>query len=46
MLVFADVLEHKNKLLFYNHKVKWVRPYTQIHKAEGTNIKFDYNSNP
>ena len=46
MLVFADVLEHKNKLLFYNHKVKWVKDIPKIHKAEGTNIKFDYNSNP
>ena len=46
MLVFSDVLENKNKLLFYNHKVRWVKDIPKIHKAEGKNIKFDYILKP
>ncbi len=46
MLVFADVLENKNKLLYYNHKVKWIKDIPKINKAEGKSIKFDYKSKP
>ena len=46
MLVFADVLENKNKLAFYNHKVSWEKDIPKINKAESQNIKFDFKSEP
>ena len=46
MLVFADVLENKDKLAFYNHKVKWVKDIPKINKAEGKNIAFDFKAQP
>ena len=35
MLVFADVLSDQNKLVFYNHKVGWVKNIPLVQKAEG-----------
>ena len=46
MLVFADVLKNENKLVFYNHKVGWVKDIPKVHKAEGKSIPFDFGSQP
>ena len=35
MLVFADVLDNKNKLLFYDHDVRWDGNIPVINKMEG-----------
>jgi len=46
MLVFADVLKNESKLVFYNHKVGWVKDIPKVHKAEGKSIPFDFKSEP
>ena len=46
MLVFADVLSKENKLVFYNHKVGWVKNIPLVQKAEGKKIPFNYNAEP
>ncbi|MBF96723.1 MAG: scyllo-inositol 2-dehydrogenase (NAD(+)) [Alphaproteobacteria bacterium MarineAlpha9_Bin4] len=46
MLVFADVLKSREKLVFYNHKVGWVKDIPKVHKAEGKSIAFDYDTSP
>ena len=46
MLVFADVLSNENKLVFYNHKVGWVKNIPLIQKAEGKTIPFNYSAEP
>ena len=46
MLVFADVLSNGNKLVFYNHKVGWVKNIPLIQKAEGKKIPFNYHAEP
>ena len=46
MLVFADVLSNENKLVFYNHKVGWVKNIPLIQKAEGKIIPFNYSAEP
>ena len=46
MLVFADVLKNENKLVFYNHKVGWVKDIPKVHKAEGKSIPFDFKLQP
>ena len=46
MLVFADVLSNQNKLVFYNHKVGWVKNIPLVQKAEGKKIPFNYNAEP
>ncbi len=46
MLVFADVLKNREKLIFYNHKVGWVKDIPKVHKAEGKSIAFDYDTSP
>ena len=38
--------ENKDKLAFYNHKVKWVKDIPKINKAEGKNISFDFKAQP
>ena len=35
-----------NKLVFYNHKVGWVKNIPKVNKAEGKNISFNYKSEP
>ena len=46
MLVFADVLDNKNKLLFYNHDVRWDGNIPVINKTEGKRIPFNYTKEP
>ena len=46
MLVFADVLDNKNKLLFYDHDVRWDGNIPVINKMEGKRIAFDYSKEP
>ena len=46
MLVFADVLDNKNKLLFYNHDVRWDGNIPVINKTEGKRIPFNYAKEP
>ncbi len=46
MLVFADVLSKENKLVFYNHKVGWIKNIPLVQKAEGKKIPFNYNAEP
>ena len=46
MLVFADVLDNKNKLLFYDHDVRWDGNIPVINKMEGKKIAFDYSKEP
>ena len=46
MLVFADVLDNKNKLLFYNHDVRWEGNFPVINKAKGKKIAFNYRNEP
>ena len=46
MLVFADVLDNKNKLLFYDHDVRWDGNIPIINKMKGKKISFDYSKEP
>ena len=46
MIVFADVLSNEKKLVFYNHKVGWVKNFPLVQKAEGKKIPFNYNAEP
>ena len=46
MLVFADVLDNKNKLLFYGHDVRWDGNIPVINKMKGKKIAFDYSKEP
>ena len=46
MLVFADVLDNKNKLLFYRHDVRWDGNIPVINKTEGKRIPFNYTKEP
>ena len=46
MIVFADVADNGNKLLHYNHKVKWDGEIPLISKAEGKKIPFDLAEEP
>ncbi len=46
MIVFADVLEDKNKLMFYNHDIRWEGQLPIIEKAKGKKISFDYKKEP
>ena len=38
MIVFADVLENENKLMFYNHDIRWEGEFPIITKAKGKKI--------
>ena len=42
MLVFADTEHYKNKLLFYDHDVRWEGTIPIISKAKGKSIPFNY----
>ena len=46
MIVFADVAENSNKLLYYNHKVKWDGEIPLVSKAEGKKIPFNFKKEP
>lgn len=46
MLVFADVLENKNKLQFFNHNIGWKGSFPEISKAKGKSISFNYSVEP
>ena len=46
MIVFADVLENENKLMFYNHNVRWEGEFPVITKAKGKKIPFNFNKEP
>ncbi|MAA51595.1 MAG: oxidoreductase [Phycisphaerae bacterium] len=46
MIVFADVLEKNNKLLFYNHKVTWRDSFPIVTKAKGKKILFNFKKEP
>ena len=46
MIVFADVLDNNNKLLFYNHDVRWEGNFPVINKAKGKKIAFNYRNEP
>lgn len=46
MIVFADILDKDNKLLFYNHDVRWEGDLPIINKVKGKKISFDYKVEP
>ena len=46
MIVFADVLDKNNKLLFYKHDVRWEGDLPIINKAKGKKIAFNYSNEP
>ncbi len=46
MIVFADVLENENKLMFYNHDIRWKDDQPIIEKAKGKKISFDFKKEP
>ena len=46
MIVFADVEEGANKLLYYNHRVKWEGEIPLISKAKGKKITFNLSKEP
>ena len=46
MLVFADVLSYENKLVFYNHKVGWIKNIPLIQKAKGKKVPFNCEIQP
>ena len=46
MIVFADILENENKLMFYNHNIRWDGELPIIEKAKGKRISFDYKKEP
>ena len=39
-------MSNENKLVFYNHKVGWVKNIPLIQKAEGKKIPFNYGAEP
>ena len=46
MIVFADVLNESNKLLYYNHKVGWQGDMPIVFKAKASKIKFNFKVEP
>tara|TARA_X000000950_G_scaffold284592_1_gene388057 strand:+ start:155 stop:1132 length:978 start_codon:yes stop_codon:yes gene_type:complete len=46
MIVFADVLDNSEKLMFYNHNITWKGKLPVITKAKGKKIKFNYKKEP
>ena len=46
MIVFADVLENENKLMYYNHNIKWEGQFPIITKAKGKKIPFSFKTEP
>ena len=46
MIVFADTEKDKNKLLFYDHDVRWEGAIPIISKSKGKTITFNFKKEP
>lgn len=46
MIVFADVLQGKDKLTFYDHEIRWNNELPVITKRKGKPISFNFKKEP